>query len=115
MWSLFWAFLGVMLLSYLAFTALVTARVFEHIQTAHRIEYRVVRDHLIWPDVPQWNTALYELRTQTNRLINQIQDNEIFPTVADRAIKAIEESRERYIAVLETKIVTTKHRVDVKV
>lgn len=115
MWSLFWAFSGVMLLSYLVFATLVTARVFEHIQTAHRIEYRVVRDYLIWPDVPQWNTTLYELRTQTNRLINQIRTDEIFPTVADKAIKVIEESRDRYIAVLETKIVSTKHRVDVKV
>lgn len=90
-------------------------RVYMRYQAANRLMSNIIRDHLIWPETPQWNTCLYSVRTEFKRFIQQIHLYETYWGVADKSVPLVEEMMNRYIDLLVVKVNTPKPIVDCKV
>lgn len=88
-------------------------RVTRRYEAANRLMCGIIRDHLVWPDTPQWNTCLYSVRTEFKRFIQQIHMQETYWGVADKAVPMVEEMMNRYISIFEVKVNNPK--VDCKV
>lgn len=106
---------GLMVVCGLIHIAIQQQRVYMRYQAANRLMSGIIRDHLIWPETPQWNTCLYSVRTEFKRFIQQIHLQETYWGVADKAVPLVEEMMNRYIDLLVVKVNTPKPVVDCKV
>lgn len=95
--------------------AIQQQRVTLRYQAANRLMSNIIRDHLIWPETPQWNTCLYSVRTEFKRFISQTEQQETYWGVSQKVVPMVEEMKNRYIDILVVKVNTSQPKVDCKV